>query len=93
MHFDDCKHVDQVGLKVPASDSEIWEYALEHNMISVTNDQDFLNFINLKGFPPKVVLLKTGNQSNIYIESLLIRHVDDIKLLQDSSEIGLLEIV
>ena len=93
IHFDDCKHVDHIGLAVPASDTAIWEYALENNMIIVTNDEDFLNFINLKGFPPKVVLLKTGNQSNSYIESLLIRHVLDIKLLQNGSEIGLLEIV
>ena len=68
IHFDECKHVDQVGLSVPASDTEIWEYALENNMVIVTNDEDFLNFVNLKGFPPKVVLLKTGNQSNSYIE-------------------------
>ena len=52
-------------------------------MIIVTNDEDFLNLINLKGFPPKVILLKTSNQSNNYIESLLIKHVQDIKLLQD----------
>ncbi len=24
IHFDDCKHVDHVGLAVPASDTEIW---------------------------------------------------------------------
>ena len=62
-------------------------------MIIVTNDEDFFNLINLKGFPPKVILLKTGNQNNSYIESLLIKHVQDIQLLQDNPEVGLLEIV
>ena len=62
-------------------------------MIIVTNDDDFLNLINLKGFPPKIILLKTGNQSNRYIESLLIKYIEDIKSLQASSEVSLLEIV
>ena len=92
-YFDDCKHVDHVELAVPARDIEIWEYALQNKMMIVTNDEDFLNLINLKGFPPKIVLLKTGNQSNSYIESLLIKHVKDIRLLHESSEVGLLEIV
>jgi len=30
------------------------------NFIIVTNDDDFLNLTNMKGFPPKVVLLRTG---------------------------------
>ena len=93
IYFDDCKHVDQIELVVPASDIDIWEYALKNNMIIVTNDEDFLNLINLKGFPPKVILLRTGNQSNLYIEALLIKHISDIQLLQNTSEVGLLEIV
>jgi predicted nuclease of predicted toxin-antitoxin system len=93
IYFDDCKHVDHIELAVPASDIDIWEYALKNNMIIVTNDEDFLNLINLKGFPPKVILLKTGNQSNRFIESLLIKHIQDIQLLHNTSEVGLLEIV
>jgi predicted nuclease of predicted toxin-antitoxin system len=92
-YFDDCKHVDHIELAVPAPDIDIWEYALKNNMIIVTNDEDFINLINLKGFPPKVILLKTGNQSNRYIESLLIKHIQDIQLLHNTSEVGLLEIV
>lgn len=93
VHFGDCRHVDHIGITVPAADINIWEYALANNMIIVTNDEDFLNLINLKGFPPRVILLKTGNQSNTYIESPLIKHLQDIRLLQDNSEVGLLEIV
>lgn len=93
IYFDDCKHVDHIELTVPAPDIEIWEYALKNHMIIVTNDEDFLNLINLKGFPPKIILLKTGNQSNRYIESLLIKHIENIKLLQASPDVGLLEIV
>jgi predicted nuclease of predicted toxin-antitoxin system len=60
-HFDECFHVDSIGLNVPAKDSEIWDFAQKYDLIIVTNDEDFIDFINVKGFPPKVILLKTGN--------------------------------
>lgn len=66
--------MDQTGLPVPAKDIDIWTFAKEKNFIIVTNDEDFLNFLNLKGFPPKVILLRTGNQSNKNICEILIQH-------------------
>jgi predicted nuclease of predicted toxin-antitoxin system len=92
-HFDDCLHVDSIGLTVPAKDSEIWDFALKNELIIVSNDEDFIDFINVKGFPPKVVLLKTGNQSKLFIANILIQRKDDILLLSNSSELGLLEII
>ena len=32
-HFEDCVHVDHVGLKIPPSDNDIWEYALMNELI------------------------------------------------------------
>jgi predicted nuclease of predicted toxin-antitoxin system len=92
-HFDDCLHVDSVGLTVPAKDAEIWDYARKNNLIIVSNDEDFIDFMNVRGFPPKVILLKTGNQSSLYITNLLIQRKDEILVFSTSSEIGLLEIV
>jgi predicted nuclease of predicted toxin-antitoxin system len=92
-HFDDCFHVDSIGLNVPPKDSEIWDYALRNGLIIVTNDEDFIDFVNVKGFPPKVILLRIGNQSRLYITNLLIQRKDDILALSTSSEFGLLEIV
>jgi predicted nuclease of predicted toxin-antitoxin system len=91
-HFEDCLHVDDIGLPIPAKDKEIWEYVLKNSLIIVTNDDDFLNLVNIKGFPPKVVLLRTGNQSNNFIEQLLIKHKANIEALYKSVEYGLLEI-
>ncbi len=91
-HFDNCFHVDHVGLNVPAKDVEIWNYALANDLIIITNDDDFLNLANHKGFPPKVVLLRTGNQSSNYLTTLLINHVNDISDLYNSLEYGFLEI-
>jgi predicted nuclease of predicted toxin-antitoxin system len=93
LHFDDCFHVDSIDLAVPAKDSEIWEYARENDLIIVTNDEDFIDFINVKGFPPKVILLKTGNQSKLFITNLLIQRKNDILSFLTSSDVGLLEIV
>jgi predicted nuclease of predicted toxin-antitoxin system len=91
-HFNDCFHVDDIGLAIPAKDAEIWNHALSNDLIIVTNDDDFLNLANIKGFPPKVVLLRTGNQSNSYIEELLIKHKEDIDALYQSADYGFLEI-
>ena len=64
-----------------------------HDLIIVTNDSDFYYLLNQKGFPPKIILLKTGNQSNNYIESLLIKHTVDIFDLNKSTAYGFLEIL
>ncbi len=91
--FDDCFHVDNIGLAVPPSDRQIWDYAKENKLIIVTNDEDFVDLLNLKGFPPKVILLKTGNQSKLFIANLLIKRKPEIEALHNSTEIGLLEII
>ncbi|RYZ85692.1 MAG: hypothetical protein EOP04_15420 [Proteobacteria bacterium] len=91
--FGACLHVDQSELSAPASDSAIWELAKREGYTLVTNDDDFSDFARVKGFPPRVILLRTGNQSNDYLLSVLLKHKDDILALEASTEIGLLEIL
>ncbi len=91
-YFGECFHADQIGLKVPARDIDIWNYAQRNSCIIVTNDDDFLNLANAKGFPPKIVLLRTGNQSNNYLVEILIKHQKSIADLYASNEYGVLEI-
>jgi predicted nuclease of predicted toxin-antitoxin system len=85
--------VDSIGLSVPAKDTEIWEYARNHNMLIITNDEDFLHLSAVKGFPPKVLLIRTGNQSRKYIEQILINTKARIKYFFESSEYGILELI
>ncbi|MDR0863940.1 MAG: DUF5615 family PIN-like protein [Candidatus Symbiothrix sp.] len=92
-HFEDCFHVDSIGLKIPAKDTEIWKYAKAHDLLIVTNDEDFLNLSLIKGFPPKIILLKTGNQNRKLIEDLLIRERAQIVEFLFSNEYGILEIL
>lgn len=91
-HFNSVVHVDSELTSHPAKDIEIWNYALENHFVVVTNDEDFLNLLLSKGFPPKVILIRTGNQSTQSIANLILDKKYDIFELQNSSEIGVLQI-
>lgn len=92
IYFEVCLHVDYVGLTIPATDIKIWNFAFENQMVIVTNDEDFIHLSQVKGFPPKVILLRTGNQSSKYILELLIKLTDTIEDFSKSDENGILEI-
>jgi len=89
--FGECTHVDSIGLKVPAKDISIWNYALENGYTIITKDTDFLDLLELKGFPPKVVLIKTGNNSSRILADLIINAKSKIEDLEND-DYGLLEI-
>jgi predicted nuclease of predicted toxin-antitoxin system len=89
----ECIHVDNCDLQVPAKDIEIWEYAKANQLIIITNDEDFINFSTIYGYPPKIVLIKTGNLRRNSIQELLLKYLDDIQLLVESPDAGILEII
>ena len=91
-HFETCVHVEQTPLKSQAKDADIWNYAREHDLMVVSNDDDFRNLINTRSFPPKLILLRTGNQSTRFIADILVKHKDEIERLYRASDYGLLEI-
>lgn len=90
--FSDCLHVTRTGLPIPADDVAIWQWARANNRIIITNDDDYYNLANTHGFPPKVVLLRMGNQSSAGVVETLEKHLDDIHRLNISDEYGLLEL-
>ena len=58
------------------SDLEIWEYAKRNNFCIVTFDSDFIDISVLKGTPPKIILLRTGNTTtNSIAEIIKLNHV------------------
>ncbi|WP_165940104.1 DUF5615 family PIN-like protein [Dyadobacter psychrotolerans] len=85
-------HVSQTGLNRPPSDREIWNFAKAHNFLIVTFDEDFQDLANVNGFPPKVILLRTGNSSTRYVSELLLNKLPDITQFYQSEVYGLLEI-
>lgn len=43
------------------TDAEIWRYAAEHDLVIVSKDTDFSDWIILSNPPPRVVHLRVGN--------------------------------
>lgn len=56
----DVLHITDL-VPIPNNDLEIWWLALKENRVIITNDEDFQAISVLKGQPPKVILLRTGN--------------------------------
>jgi predicted nuclease of predicted toxin-antitoxin system len=90
--FGDCAHVDFIEFNVPTEDIDIWNYAQDNGYIIITKDNDFADLLELNGYPPKVVLIKTGNNSSHALMELLINAKQLIEDLEINNY-GLLEIV
>lgn len=91
-YFPESTHVEAFSGTKVLTDREIWEYSKKNGYIIVTNDEDFVSLLDFHGFPPKVLLLKTNNQSNSYIEALLLKHREEISKLGITPDYGLLEV-
>jgi len=52
-----------------------------------------LHLSTFQGFPPKVLLLKMGNQSRKFIEQTLINMKNQVQIFVESSEYGVLELI
>jgi len=65
-------HVVLVDLH-QSDDQAIREYAREHGFVIVTHDADFYEMSLLDGNPPKIIWLKTGNQSKGATINLLLQ--------------------
>jgi predicted nuclease of predicted toxin-antitoxin system len=91
-HFGECIHVNKTDLPKPAKDTEIWNYAAANGYTIITQDSDFLNFFETKGFPPKIILLRVGNIDIKTAEKILLQAKPYIVDLENS-DYGLLEII
>ena len=87
--FPDSVHVQNVGMDC-ANDLQVWEYAHIHELTIVTKDSDFNIMSMYKGFPPKVIWLKTGNCTTSQIEFLLRSRFADIQVFENDTSLGTL---
>ena len=90
--YGECQHVNQTVLPKPAKDIEIWNYAAKNGFIIVTQDSDFLNLFETKGYPPKIILLRKGNISRKTAGEIMMQAESSIRDLE-KNEYGLLEII
>ena len=73
--FPYSNQVRQLGIE-NYSDNKIWKYAKDNDFSIVTFDADFFEISNLKGHPPKIIWLRTGNLATNNIIDLLITKQD-----------------
>ena len=90
--FGECVHVNNTSLSHPPKDSDIWQYAKDNNYTIITQDSDFLNFLEVKSYPPKIILVKAGNINTEQMKKILLQAKQSIIELHNSDEYGLLEI-
>jgi predicted nuclease of predicted toxin-antitoxin system len=90
--FPGSAQVRSLGLD-QAEDREIWQYAEKHGFILVSQDSDFADLAMLLGTPPKIIWLRSGNQSTAAIEHLLRNHAEAIISFEQNDESACLEIL
>lgn len=71
--FPESKQVRQAGLE-DTSDTKIWNYAKKNDFSIVSFDADFADIANIKGCPPKIIWLRTGNMTTNNIVKILKKH-------------------
>ena len=90
--FPGTEQVRRLGL-LDHRDTNIWEYARQHDFVILTQDEDFFDLSSLRGAPPKVILLRTGNLPSAEVVELLQGHLLMIyTLLASESEVNCLEL-
>ena len=71
--FPHSAHVHDCGLG-QTEDLAIWNFALQHGFVIISKDNDFHDLSVLRGAPPKLVHLRSGNASSSQTERLIRRH-------------------
>jgi len=89
--FPDSKQVRELGLE-NSTDTEIFDFAKRNGFAIVTFDSDFCDLSIIRGFPPQIIWIRTGNTTTINLEILLRKKSDLIKLFL-SENYACLEII
>lgn len=88
----ESKQVRELGLE-NNSDKMIWEFARENNYTIVTFDGDFYDFALVWGHPPKVVWIRTHNQTTKNLELILRKHLNTLLDFQGIKDLACLELI
>ena len=85
------EQVKRLGL-LAYKDGLIWEYARQNSFTIVTHDEDYEQLSTLRGIPPKVIWLRTGNITTEDLADLLVKHIEPIKEFIFFGDEGCLEL-
>jgi predicted nuclease of predicted toxin-antitoxin system len=75
-----------------ADDREVWEYARTHDFAIVTRDSDYYDMSLIYGPPPKIIWLRTGNQTKAATLAALLNHREAIEQALLSEDRACIEI-
>ena len=89
--YPNAKQVRELGLE-NSTDNEIFDYAKKNGYSIVTFDSDFCDLNILKGFPPKIIWLRTRNTTTTNLEIILKNKHELIKSFI-KTDFGCLEII
>ena len=89
--FPESLHVRLLGAG-GAADAAVWELAREHQCVLVTKDEDFHRLSVLRGAPPLVVWLRTGNSTTDDVLRVLRGRAADIQRFEAQSGVAVLEL-
>ncbi|SFA56686.1 Predicted nuclease, contains PIN domain, potential toxin-antitoxin system component [Pedobacter suwonensis] len=89
--FPQSEQIRKLNLK-NKSDKEIWTFAGQNGFTIVTFDADFYEFSNLYGHPPKIIWLRTGNNTTLSISHILLTKKELIIEFIKQAEFSCLEI-
>lgn len=94
LDFPGSVQVKRLGLE-SIEDMSIWNYAKKNEFTIVTFDADFVDIAAIKGHPPKIIWLRTGNTTTNAIAELLRHRKPEIEMFIQSeayTELACLEI-
>jgi len=87
--YPDSSQVLLLGME-SAADKDVWQRARDESYVIVTRDADFQELSLVWGQPPKVIRLKTFNQSRPATLKVLIENrtlIEDALITQDLASI------
>ncbi len=91
-YYPNSKQIKELGLE-NSTDLEIFNYAKKNGFSIVTFDSDFFDLTIMKGFPPKIIWLRTGNTTTLNIKTILEDKFEIIQsFLEETDDYGILEI-
>ena len=85
--FDDieAESVRALGLR-DATDPDIFEAARKADVVVMSKDDDFIQLIDQRGTPPKLIWITCGNTSNAKMREILSTALLKVKKLLESGE-------
>ena len=88
----EAKQLRDLGLE-NNSDKQIWEYAKKSAYIIVTFHGDFYAFSLVWGHPPKIIWIRTYNQTTKNVGEIIRKYIDKIQDFQNDNDLACLEII